>query len=55
VNRRRPPAATVGQRAVNLLPLGPGHTDTDLLVHVPDARTWIVGDVVEASGPPVYG
>lgn len=45
----------VGGRAVELWPLGPGHTDTDLVVHVPDANTWIVGDVVEESGPPMYG
>jgi glyoxylase-like metal-dependent hydrolase (beta-lactamase superfamily II) len=45
----------VGGRAVRLHPLGPGHTDTDLVVHVPDAVAWIVGDVVEASGPPMYG
>lgn len=45
----------VGGRPVQLHPLGPGHTDTDLVLHVPDARAWIVGDVVEASGPPVYG
>jgi glyoxylase-like metal-dependent hydrolase (beta-lactamase superfamily II) len=24
-------------------------------VHVPNAHTWIVGDVVEAPGPPMYG
>lgn len=46
---------TVGDRPVELHPLGPGHTDTDLLLHVPDSHTWIVGDVVEASGPPMYG
>lgn len=45
----------VGGRRVDLWPLGPGHTDTDLVVHVPDAGTWIVGDVVEESGPPMYG
>ena len=45
----------VGTRPIELIPLGPGHTDTDLVVHVPDARTWIVGDVVEASGPPMFG
>ena len=45
----------IGNRLVRLLPLGPGHTDTDLVVHVPDAHTWIVGDVVEESGPPMYG
>ncbi len=45
----------LGGRSVDLLPLGRGHTDNDLVVHVPDARVWIVGDVVEASGPPMYG
>ena len=45
----------VGGRTVILHPLGPGHTDTDLVLHVPDGHVWIVGDVVEASGPPMYG
>lgn len=45
----------LGNRRVLLVPLGPGHTDTDLVIHVPDANTWIVGDVVEESGPPMYG
>lgn len=45
----------IGDRVVHLLPLGPGHTDTDLVVNVPDAHAWLVGDVVEASGPPMYG
>ena len=45
----------IGDRAVDLHPLRPGHTDTDLVLHVTDAHTWIVGDVVEASGPPMYG
>jgi glyoxylase-like metal-dependent hydrolase (beta-lactamase superfamily II) len=45
----------VGGRAVDLVHLGRGHTDGDLLLHVPDARSWLVGDVVEQSGPPVYG
>jgi hypothetical protein len=25
------------------------------VVHVPDAETWVVGDVIEASGPPMFG
>lgn len=45
----------IGHRTVDLQPLSPGHTDTDLVVQVPDACSWIVGDVVEASGPPMYG
>lgn len=45
----------VGDRGVDLVHLGRGHTDNDLLVHVPDARTWLAGDLVEESGPPYYG
>lgn len=45
----------IGNRLVRLVPLGPGHTDTDLVVHVPDAAVWIVGDVIEQSGPPMFG
>ena len=45
----------LGDRIVELVPLGRGHTDNDLVVHVRDANTWIVGDVVEASGPPMFG
>jgi glyoxylase-like metal-dependent hydrolase (beta-lactamase superfamily II) len=45
----------IGGRIVHLLPLEPGHTDTDLAVFVPDAEVWMVGDVVEQSGPPMYG
>jgi glyoxylase-like metal-dependent hydrolase (beta-lactamase superfamily II) len=45
----------LGARSLELIPLSPGHTDTDLVVHVPDADTWVVGDVIEASGPPMFG
>jgi glyoxylase-like metal-dependent hydrolase (beta-lactamase superfamily II) len=45
----------LGGRSVVLTALGPGHTETDLVVHVPDADVWIVGDVIEESGPPMYG
>jgi glyoxylase-like metal-dependent hydrolase (beta-lactamase superfamily II) len=45
----------LGARRLELIPLPPGHTDTDLVVHVPDADTWVVGDVIEASGPPMFG
>jgi glyoxylase-like metal-dependent hydrolase (beta-lactamase superfamily II) len=48
-------AIAVGDRAVELIHLGRGHTDTDLVVHVPDAAAWLVGDLVEESGPPSYG
>lgn len=45
----------LGGRAVELLHLGRGHTDNDLVVHVPDAGAWLVGDLLEESGPPMYG
>ncbi|MET0784411.1 MAG: MBL fold metallo-hydrolase [Leifsonia flava] len=45
----------LGGRSVRIIALAPGHTDTDVVVHVPDAGAWIVGDVVEESGPPMYG
>jgi glyoxylase-like metal-dependent hydrolase (beta-lactamase superfamily II) len=45
----------LGDRAVDLIHLGRAHTDNDLLVHVPDAGAWLVGDIVEESGPPMYG
>ncbi|MBA3250620.1 MAG: MBL fold metallo-hydrolase [Geodermatophilaceae bacterium] len=43
----------LGDRVVDLLHLGRGHTDNDLVLHVDG--TWIVGDLVEESGPPAYG
>jgi glyoxylase-like metal-dependent hydrolase (beta-lactamase superfamily II) len=45
----------LGDRAVRLLHLGRGHTDNDLVVHIPDTGTWLVGDLIEESGPPAYG
>ena len=50
-----PAEIDVGGRRVELIPLGPGHTDTDVAVHVPDAGVWVLGDVIEQSGPPLYG
>jgi glyoxylase-like metal-dependent hydrolase (beta-lactamase superfamily II) len=48
-------ATHLGNRAAELLHLGRAHTDNDLVVHVPDAGVWLVGDVIEESGPPAYG
>lgn len=45
----------LGDRTVALVHLGRGHTDNDLLLHVPDADAWLVGDLIEESGPPMYG
>jgi glyoxylase-like metal-dependent hydrolase (beta-lactamase superfamily II) len=58
-----PPTELVGDRhrldlrdrAVDLLHLGRGHTDNDLLLHIPDAQAWLLGDLIEESGPPCYG
>lgn len=44
----------LGDRSVHLVHLGRGHTDNDLLLHVPAVDTWLVGDVIEESGPPMY-
>jgi glyoxylase-like metal-dependent hydrolase (beta-lactamase superfamily II) len=45
----------LGGREVDLLHLGRGHTDHDLLVHVPDADVLVVGDLVEVGAPPQFG
>jgi glyoxylase-like metal-dependent hydrolase (beta-lactamase superfamily II) len=44
----------IGGREVELRFLGRGHTAGDLVVHVPDADTLVVGDLVEESGPPAF-
>lgn len=45
----------LGGRTLLLLPQPPAHSDTDLVLFVPDARVWVLGDLVEESGPPMYG
>jgi glyoxylase-like metal-dependent hydrolase (beta-lactamase superfamily II) len=50
----------LGDRTVELIPLNRGHTDGDLVIRVPAPSeglgdTWIVGDVMEEPGPPMYG
>lgn len=44
-----------GGRDIELIPLGPGHTDTDVAILVPDTRVWILGDIIEESGALMYG
>ncbi|GAA4572474.1 MBL fold metallo-hydrolase [Micromonospora coerulea] len=44
----------VGGRQVLLRHPGHGHTDADLVVHVPDADVLVAGDLVEQSGPPAF-
>ena len=45
----------LGGIAVELRPQPRAHTDTDLVILAPAQRVWIVGDLVEESGPPMYG
>src|SRR5688572_18402401 len=45
----------LGGRVVELRPQRRAHTDTDLVVFLPAERVWIVGDLVEESGPVMYG
>lgn len=44
----------VGGRHVELAFLGPGHTDHDLVVAVPDVGVVFVGDLVEQGAPPAF-
>ena len=45
----------LGDRVVELVHPGPGHTPGDLVVRVPDADVVLAGDLVEESAPPAYG
>ena len=45
----------LGDRQVELIHPGRGHTAGDLVVRVPDADAVIAGDLVEESDPPWYG
>lgn len=44
----------LGGRRLSLCFLGRGHTDHDLVVHVPDAATVLAGDLVEVGAPPAF-
>ena len=44
----------LGNRDVELLLLGHGHTDHDLVLHVPDVATVLAGDLVEVGAPPAF-
>lgn len=46
---------TSSGRDITCMPISRGHTDTDVAVFVPDARAWMLGDLVEESGPPMFG
>jgi glyoxylase-like metal-dependent hydrolase (beta-lactamase superfamily II) len=48
-------ALDLGDRWVELVHPGRGHTGGDLVVRVPDADVLLAGDLVEESGPPGFG
>jgi len=48
-------AVDLGGRRVELVHLGPGHTDGDIVVVVPAADIVFAGDLIESAGPPWYG
>lgn len=45
----------LGDRVVELVHPGRGHTGGDLVAKVPDIDVLVAGDLVEQSGPPAYG
>ncbi|SFS94205.1 MBL fold metallo-hydrolase [Saccharopolyspora flava] len=47
-------ALDLGGREVHLHHFGPGHTDHDLVAHVPDAAVVFAGDLVEQGAPPDF-
>jgi glyoxylase-like metal-dependent hydrolase (beta-lactamase superfamily II) len=46
-------ALRVGDRAVELLEVGPAHTRGDVIVHVPDSRVVFTGDILFVEGTPI--
>ena len=45
----------LGGRAVELVYPGRGHSGGDIVVAIPDVNVLLAGDLVEQSGPPVFG
>jgi glyoxylase-like metal-dependent hydrolase (beta-lactamase superfamily II) len=45
----------LGDRLIELMHPGPGHTDGDIVARVADADVLFGGDLVEESGPPSFG
>jgi glyoxylase-like metal-dependent hydrolase (beta-lactamase superfamily II) len=54
-DRTAPVLLDLGGRTVALRHLGRGHTDHDVVAHVPDAATVFAGDLVEQGAPPSVG
>ena len=48
-------AIDLGDRRVEIVHIGRGHTDGDLLVVVPDADLLFAGDLINSAGPPALG
>ena len=48
-------AVDLGDRYVELVHPGRGHTGGDVVVRVPDADVVVAGDLLEQSAPPAYG
>lgn len=45
----------LGDRQLELVYPGRGHSSGDLVIKIPDANVLLAGDLVEESGPPVFG
>ncbi len=45
----------VGDRPIALSYHGRGHTDGDIVIHVPDAKVLFAGDLIENGAPPSFG
>ena len=45
----------LGDRQIELIHPGRGHTAGDVIVRIPDADVLLAGDLVEESAPPAYG
>jgi glyoxylase-like metal-dependent hydrolase (beta-lactamase superfamily II) len=48
-------ALDLGDRYVELVHTGRGHTDGDVVVRVPDVDVLLAGDLLEEGAPPAYG
>jgi len=48
-------AVDLGDRVVEVIHPGRGHSAGDLVARVPDADVLVVGDLVRGDGPPAYG
>lgn len=44
-----------GDRTVEMRHLGRGHTDNDIVIHLPDTGIVFAGDLVEQGAPPSFG